>query len=209
MNTKNPMALWIARMASNIQGGRGTLSVLMEKFFSLNYGKTTLPKTVADFIIYDQQPMVAGQTSLFKGTFSVTRSNWPNGNNFVAPESEHMVIQSLRFWEADLSNATPLDEADWQPGINDAVAKNATIDIVVNGQKVITQLPLTAFLSNYLDTNIQGQTNSDVGRFYLAEPIVVLGQTSINVLINLNPGKTPATDYGIRCELEGQRFIGN
>lgn len=206
-NTKNPTMLWFNRMGS-ASGGSGTLATLMTKFFRDNYGLTSLPKTVADYAIYDQQPLAAGVTRMFQGTYSPARSNWPNGNNFIAAESEHMVIQSIKAYDCVEALLT-IDEGDWQPGISDAIAKNATFDATINGQRVLTGIPLTVFDPNAVDTAFTGATNEDRGRFYLMEPLVVLGQTGIQINVNLNAGKTPTTNYNVRFELEGQRFIGN
>lgn len=206
-NTKNPTQLWFIRMA-NAKRGVGTLADIMQRFFEVNQGLTNLPKTVADYAIYDQQPLAAGVTRLFQGAFTAARSNWPNGNNFIAAESEHMIVQSIKAYQCVEAAAT-IDEGDWQPGIADDVAKNATFDATINGQRVLTGIPLTVFDSNALTTSDAGLTNEDRGRFYLMEPLVILGQTGIQININLNPGKTPTTNYNVRFELEGQRFIGN
>jgi hypothetical protein len=206
-NTKNPTIVWLNRMAT-AKDGQGTLAALMTKYFRDNYGFTSLPKTVADYAIYDQQPLAAGVTRLFQGTYSPARSNWPNGNNFIAAESEHMIIQSIKAYDCIEALAT-IDSGDWQPGISDAIAKNATFDATINGQRVLTGIPLTVFDSNASGASFSGATNDDRGRFYLMEPLVVLGQTGIQININLNAGKTPTQNYNIRFELEGQRFIGN
>jgi hypothetical protein len=206
-NTKNPTMLWFQRMAS-ASGGQGTLASLMQKFFRDNYALTSLPKTVADYVIYDQQPLAAGVTRLFQGQFNAQRSNWPNGNNFIAAESEHMIVQSIKAYDCVQALAT-IDQGDWQPGISDAKAKNATFDVTINGQRVLSAIPLTVFDPNAVDTAFTGATNEDRGRFYLMEPLVILGQTGPQININLNSGVTPTQNYNIRFELEGQRFIGN
>lgn len=205
-NSKNPTALWFDRMARASQGG-GTLAALMQKFFRDNYGQTSLPKTVADYSIYDQQIVNPGLTPLFQGQFTPERSNWPNGNNFIAAESEHMVVQSIRAYQG--TRDTLLDEIDWQPGISDEVLKNGVFDATINGQRVLTGIPLTVFDNNALSTSEAGLTDENRGTYFLMEPLVVLGQTGIQINVRLNPGKTIPTGLAIRLELEGQRFIGN
>lgn len=207
-NTKNPTYLWLQRMNTPPKNGMGTLAASMVNFFRENYGMSSLPKVVADFSIYDQQPVAAGTTRLFQGSYTPQRSNWPNGNNFIAAESEHMVVQSLRVWSA--VSSSNLDEVPWEIGVNDAKLKNATFDATINGVRVLTGIPLTAFDSGYMeDTVTAGRTDEDRGRFYLMEPLVILGQTGININLNLNTGVAPTANSKIRVELEGQRFIGN
>lgn len=209
-NHKNPTVLWFQRMqnASAENEGQGTLAILMQHFFAENYGKTSLPKTVADYAIYDQLPLLAGVTQFFQNQFTAARSNWPNGNNFIAAESEHMVVQSLKFFECVEPLAT-INQGNWQPGVGNAIAKNATFDATINGQRVLTGIPLTCFDPNTLSATNQGATDEDRGRFYLMEPLVILGQTGIQINVNLGAGIAPLANYNLRCVLEGQRFIGN
>jgi hypothetical protein len=212
-NDKNPTALWFARMRETMNTGNpkdpnrtGTLAYLMTNFFKANYGITDLPKTVADYAIYDQLP-VAANTQFFQGQWTTVRSNYPGGS-FNTPQSEHMIVQGLRIFEAVQAAAT-IDEADWQPGATDPFLKNAAIGITINGQRVMTQLPLTVFDNNQLSATVQGATNDNRGFYWLMEPLVVLGQTAIAIdLINASGG-TITPNLACRIELHGQRFIGN
>lgn len=209
-NPKNPTAFWFARMDAdaNLKTGdmMGSLARLMEKYFAANYGKTKLPKVVADFIIYDQLP-VATTMQFFQNQWTALRSNFPN-SSFIAPESEHMVIQGFRFMQA-VEPSTTINEADWQPGIFNKVLKNATFQVTINGIRVMTQVPLTAFDPNQLSATVQGSTDDNRGFFYLMEPLVLLGQTSINIDVSLPPLGSITTNLAMRVELHGQRFIGN
>lgn len=208
-NTKNPTALWFARMDRASKGNTGTLAEAMTRFFRANYGDISLPKTVADYQIYDQLFMVAGITQFFQGAFTVQRTNWPNNANFIAAESEHMIVQGFRAYDGVNAEAAAIDETAWQPGIRDAIAKNATFDATINGQRVLTGIPLTVFGANDLSATVAGETNEDRGFYYLMEPLIILGQTGIQINVRLNPLVTPTLNYAIRIELVGQRFIGN
>lgn len=209
-NPKNPTALWFQRMAvdgnPDPKNPMGTLALLMRQYFEKNYAKTKLPKVVADFIIYDQLPVTASM-QFFQNQWTAARSNFPN-SSFIAPESEHMIVQGFRFMQA-VQVAATINQADWQPGIFNPVLKNATFQVTINGTRVMTSIPFTAFDPNQLSATVQGSTNENRGFYYLMEPLVVLGQTSIAMDVTLPPGATITTDLALRVELHGQRFIGN
>lgn len=199
-NLKNPTALFFDRMETAGKGA-GTLAALMQKFFADNYGKTDLPKRVADFIIYDQLAAV-GATNLqfFDGAYSTARSNFPGGS-FIMPQSEHAIITAIRMCEGASATIT---STGWTYGVNDAIGKNGLLRMTNNGVTVLTDIPLTAFNPG-LVTN--GGTTDDIGIFYLMEPIVLLGQTDIRTQITFPTGPTTA-NYNQRIELHGVRFIG-
>lgn len=203
-NSKNPTALFFDRMARAKAGAPGTLVSLMTNFFKANYGLSDLPKTAADFILYDQLAVV-GLTSaqFFTGAYTTTRSNFPG--SFVLPQGEHAIITGIRF--AFGANAT-VSSTDWQPGVGDALTKQGLVSISINGQVVTTQLPLTAFDSNVLSATAQGATDENRGYFFFYEPLVLLGQQQISVNITWATAPTTAT-ANLRCELHGVRFIGN
>jgi hypothetical protein len=203
-NTKNPTALFFDRMARARAGAPGTLVSLMTNFFKANYGMSDLPKTAADFVLYDQLAVV-GQASVqfFSGAYATTRSNFPG--SFVLPQGEHAIITGLRF--AFGTNAT-VASTDWQPGVGDALTKQGLVTISINGQVVTTQLPLTTFDSNALAATAAGATDENRGYFFFYEPLVLLGQQQISV--NVTFGTAPTTaNANLRCELHGVRFIGN
>ena len=203
-NSKNPTALFFDRMARAQKGAPGTLVSLMTNFFKANYGLSDLPKTAADFVLYDQLAVV-GLTSanFFTGAYSTTRSNFPG--SFVLPQGEHAIITGLRV--AYGANAT-VAATDWQPGVSDALTKQGLMTISINGQVVTTQLPLTVFDNNALAATVQGSTDATRGYFFFYEPLVLLGQQQISC--NITWGTAPATaNSNLRVELHGVRFIGN
>ena len=204
-NMKNPAPLMIQRLLQADGGKEGLLVAALTNFFSANFGKTTLPKVAADFAIYDQLPVVGATTfEFFQGQFTTARSNFPNGS-FIMPESEHALITGIRIYTG--ANANPI-ATDWQPGANDAAVKNGKMSILINGQKVLTELPLTQFGQVQLSATAQGETDQDRGAFYFYEPLVLLGQTGINVQVQF-PAAPAVANTNLRVELIGVRFIGN
>lgn len=204
INTKNPTALFFDRMARARKGAPGTLVSLMTNFFQANYGLSDLPKTAADFVLYDQLAVV-GLTSanFFSGAYSVARSNFPG--SFVLPQGEHAIITGIKLLSG--ANAT-VTATDWQPGVGDALTKQGLITISINGQIVTTQLPITVFDPNALSATAAGNTSENRGYFYFYEPLVLLGQQQISV--NVTWGTAPTTaNQNLRVELHGVRFIGN
>jgi hypothetical protein len=203
-NTKNPTALFFARMQKASKNNPGTLVSLMTNFFRANYGDLTIPKTAADFILYDQLRAVGStQLNFFNGAFATTRSNFPG--QFILPQSEHAIIMGLRIMDG--TNAT-VDATGWQPGVADAAAKNAQINIAINGQIVVTSLPLTGFDTNLLSATHAGETDENRGFFFLYEPLVLLGQQQITASV-VFPTASATANYNLRVELHGVRFIGN
>jgi hypothetical protein len=200
-NMKNPTALLMRRMKEAKQGV-GVFATLMVKFFMDNFGKTSLPKRVADFAIYDQLAAV-GQTVLlfFSGTYTAARSNFPGGS-FTLPDSEHAIITGIRMYQgaAATITATP-----WTPGIStDVAALNGILSIRINGETVVTSLPLAVFQPGQI---ANGGTNEDVGYFYFTEPLVLLGQNQIEAQVQF-PAAPATANYNLRFELHGVRFIG-
>lgn len=204
-NLKNPAPLMIQRLLNAEGNKEGLLVSAMTNFFKANYGKTTLPKVAADFAIFDQLAAV-GQTQLnfFTGQWTQTRTNFPNGS-FTMPESEHALILGVKIYTGA---AVSIIATDWQPGANDAAIKNGKLDIVINGQKVVTELPLTQFGQNQLSATAQGETDQDRGTFYFYEPLVLLGQTSMIASVQF-PAAPATANINLRVELVGVRFIGN
>jgi hypothetical protein len=208
-NFKNPTALLMQRMAAAGKGA-GSMAALMQKYFADNYGKTDLPKRVADFIIFDQIKVGASTTAqFFQGTWSANRTNFPGGS-FSMPQSEHAIITGLRVLDA--STAGNIETSQWNYGVRTSQFLNGELQVTSNGETVITQLPLTAFQSN-VNANVAagtasaaGETDSDAGFFYLIEPIVLLGQTDIKTNLLLKTAAS-ANDC-LRVELHGIRFIG-
>lgn len=204
-NTKNPTALFFQRMAKATKQQPGSLVSLMTNFFRANYGDITIPKTAADFILYDQLAVV-GQTQVtfFDGQWTAARSNFPSGS-FLLPQSEHAIILGLRVYVG--ANAT-VSSSDWQPGIGDALAKQGNFSVLINGQVVLTSIPGTAFDSNALSATAAGETDENRGFYYLYEPLVLLGQNAITIQAKWNTAPTTA-NLNMRVELHGVRFIGN
>jgi len=203
-NSKNPTALFFDRMARAKAGAPGTLVSLMTNFFKANYGLSDLPKTAADFILYDQLAVVGlTSASFFTGAYATTRSNFPG--SFVLPQGEHAIITGIKFLFG--ANAT-VASTNWEPGVGDALTKQGLVSISINGQVVTTQLPLTAFDSNALSATAAGATDENRGYFFFYEPLVLLGQQQIALNITWNAAPTTA-NANLRCELHGVRFIGN
>jgi len=203
-NSKNPTALFFDRMARAKAGAPGTLVSLMTNFFKANYGLSDLPKTAADFILYDQLSVVGlTSASFFTGAYTTTRSNFPG--SFVLPQGEHAIITGIKFMFG--ANAT-VSSTDWQPGVGDALTKQGLVSISINGQVVTTQLPLTAFDNNVLSATVQGSADENRGYFFFYEPLVLLGQQQIALNITWNAAPSTA-NANLRCELHGVRFIGN
>ena len=211
-NLKNPTALLMQRMAAAGKGA-GSMATLMQKFFADNYGKTDLPKRVADFVIYDQVAVGASTTAqFFQGTPSTTRTNFPGGS-FIMPQSEHAIITGIRFCQGN--NAT-LTSTQWSYGVYTAAFLNGEVTVTSNGETILTQLPMTAFQSNQNQNitaaaspgapSIAGITNDDAGMFYLMEPLVLLGQTDIKTNVLLK--SAASANDNLRIELHGIRFIG-
>lgn len=208
-NTKNPTALLMQRMAAAGKGA-GSMAALMQKYFADNYGKTDLPKRVADFIIYDQLKVGATTSAqFFQGTWAATRTNFPGGS-FSMPQSEHAIITGIRLLDA--STAGTVDTSQWNYGVRTASLLNGELTVTSNGETIITQLPLTAFQSN-VGTNAAagtassvGETDDNAGFFYLMEPLVLLGQTDIKS--NLLLKNAASANDCLRVELHGIRFIG-
>jgi len=203
-NTKNPTALLFSRMAKATKGNPGTLVSLMTNFFRANYGEMTLPKTAADFVLYDQLAIV-GQTQVnfFQGSYAPNRSNFPG--QFILPQSEHAIILGVRVLMG--ANAS-VPATDWQPGAGDAIGKQGLMNISINGQIVLTQMPLTAFDSNALSATAAGETDENRGFFFFYEPLVLLGQQQITSQIQWT-GAPATPNLNMRLELHGVRFIGN
>lgn len=208
-NLKNPTALLMQRMATAGKGA-GSMAALMQKYFADNYGKTDLPKRVADFVIFDQLKVGASTTAqFFQGTWSANRTNFPGGS-FSMPQSEHAIITGIRLLDA--STATGVETSQWNYGVRTSTLLNGELNVTSNGETIITQLPLTAFQSNVNANAVAGtassagETDADAGIFYLMEPLVLLGQTDIktNLLLKTAAG---ANDC-LRVELHGIRFIG-
>lgn len=206
-NTKNPTALWFQRMNAARKGNPGELARLMTNFFKSNYADVSaqLPKTVADFMIFDQLVAV-GNSNLkyFSGAYSNTRSNMPAGN-FQLPQSEHAIITGFKVLTG--AGAT-VQATDWVAGVIDPIIKNGTMSCNINGQTVLTQLPFTAFDSSALSATVAGLTDPNRGYFYFYEPLVWLGQTSLTIETNFQSAVATA-NMNLRIELLGTRFIGN
>jgi hypothetical protein len=208
-NFKNPTALLMQRMAAAGKGA-GSMAALMQKYFADNYGKTDLPKRVADFVIFDQLKVGASTTAqFFQGTWSSARTNFPGGS-FSMPQSEHAIITGLRLLDA--STAGNVETSQWNYGVRTSALLNGELTVTSNGETIITQLPLTAFQSN-VNANVAagtasaaGETDNDAGFFYLMEPLVLLGQTDIKTNLLLKTAAS-ANDC-LRVELHGIRFIG-
>jgi hypothetical protein len=208
-NFKNPTALLMQRMASAGKGS-GSMATLMQKYFLDNYGKTDLPKRVADFIIYDQVKVGATTSAqFFQGTWTAARTNFPGGS-FSMPQSEHAIITGFRVLDATTAGA--VETSQWNYGVRTAALLNGQLQVTSNGETVITQLPLTAFQSNVGanaaagTASAVGETDDNAGFFWLMEPIVLLGQTDIKTnLLLLNAA---AANDCLRIELHGIRFIG-
>lgn len=208
-NTKNPTALLMQRMAAAGKGA-GSMAALMQKYFADNYGKTDLPKRVADFIIYDQLKVGATTSAqFFQGTWAATRTNFPGGS-FSMPQSEHAIITGIRVLDA--TTAGTVDTSQWNYGVRTAALLNGELTVTSNGETIITQLPLTAFQSNVGanaaagTASTAGETDDNAGFFYLMEPLVLLGQTDIKS--NLLLKNAAAANDCLRVELHGIRFIG-
>jgi len=212
-NTKNPTALLMQRMAAAGKGS-GSMATLMQKFFLDNYGKTDLPKRVADFVIFDQIKVGTGTTAqFFQGTWSSARTNFPGGS-FSMPQSEHAIITGFRVLDAITTGN--VETSQWRYGVYDAAFLNGELTVTSNGETVITQLPLTAFQSNVGVAvtpaaapgaiSPAGETDDNAGFFYLMEPIVLLGQTDIKTNLLLKNAGT--ANSCLRIELHGIRFIG-
>lgn len=208
-NYKNPTALLMQRMAMAGKGS-GSMAALMQKYFADNYGKTDLPKRVADFVIYDQIKVGAATSAqFFQGTWSATRTNFPGGS-FSMPQSEHAIITGLRILDA--STAGNVETSQWNYGVRTSAFLNGELQVTSNGETVLTQLPLTAFQSNVganlaaANPSAAGETDDNAGFFYLMEPIVLLGQTDIKT--NLLLKTAAAANDCLRIELHGIRFIG-
>lgn len=208
-NTKNPTALLMQRMAAAGKGA-GSMAALMQKYFADNYGKTDLPKRVADFIIYDQLKVGATTSAqFFQGTWAATRTNFPGGS-FSMPQSEHAIITGIRVLDAVTTGN--VDTSQWNYGVRTAALLNGELTVTSNGETIITQLPLTAFQSNVSANaaagvaSTSGETDDNAGFFYLMEPLVLLGQTDIKS--NLLLKNAAATNDCLRVELHGIRFIG-
>jgi hypothetical protein len=205
-NTKNPPALFFTRMAQASKERPGTLVSLMTNFFMANYGKQSLPKTAADFCLYDQQAVAAlTSVNFFDGQFTTVRTNFP-GSSFVIPESEHTIVTAIRVCEG--VNAA-VQSTVWHPGAQSAAVKNALFNFSINGQKVLTNLPGTVFDSNLDSVTNAGQTDENVGFFFLYEPLVILGQTQLVTNVAFAAGSLPIANTNLRIELHGVRFIGN
>lgn len=203
-NTKNPTALFFARMQKASKGNPGTLVSLMTNFFKANYGDLTLPKTAADFILYDQLAVVGTtQANFFQDAYTTNRSNFPG--QFILPQSEHAIILGLRVYDG--ANAS-VPATEWQPGVGDALTKAGLMSVSINGQVVLTQLPLTAFDTNKLSATASGETDENRGYFFFYEPLVLLGQQQIAVQVRWLTAPTTA-NQNLRVELHGVRFIGN
>jgi hypothetical protein len=209
-NYKNPTALLMQRMAAAGKGA-GSMASLMQKYFANNYGKTDLPKRVADFIIFDQVAVGANTTAqFFQGTPTTTRTNFPGGS-FIMPASEHAIITGIRFLQGN--NAT-LTSTQWSAGCYTPAFLNGQVTITSNGETVITSLPLTAFQSNTNQNlaagaaapSIAGETDDNAGMFWLMEPLVLLGQTDIKTTVTLQSAASASDN--LRMELHGIRFIG-
>ncbi len=203
-NTKNPTALLFSRMAKATKEQPGTLVSLMTNFFKANYGEMTLPKTAADFILYDQLPVVGlTNAAYFQDAFTTARSNFPG--SFILPQSEHAIILGMRLMDG--ANAA-IQSTDWNPGVGDALTKQGLMNISINGQVVLSQLPLTAFDTNKLSATAAGETDENRGFFFFYEPLVLLGQNQIAVQIKWATAIATAVQ-NLRVELHGVRFIGN
>lgn len=203
-NSKNPTALFFNRMANARKGQSGALVDLMTNYFQANYGKTDLPKTAGDFVIFDQVALGGtSTTNYFDGQYTTARSNFPGGS-FIAPQSEHMIIMGIRIMDG--AGAT-INAIDWQPGVRDAAAKNAQMKVLMNGQVVSTAIPLTVFDPNQLAATVAGSTDENRGFFFFTEPLVLLGQTQLQ--IQVQTFSAPAANYSLRIELHGIRFFGN
>lgn len=204
-NSKNPTALMLMRLERAKEGQEGILVRGLKNFFKANFGATTLPKVAADAILYDQLRTVgATNLSFFNGAFTPQRSNFPGGS-FQLPQSEHMLILGLKIYDGA---AATVEQTNWQPGVSDALVKNGNIDVLVNGQKVITAVPMTAFDTNATSATTAGRTDENRGFYYLTEPIALLGQTTLNINLALLTA-TATANYNLRVELHGIRFIGS
>ena len=210
-NFKNPTALLMQRMAAAGKGA-GSMAALMQKYFADNYGKTDLPKRVADFIIFDQiKTGTATSAQFFQGTWSATRTNFPGGS-FSMPQSEHAIITGIRVLDAITTGN--VETSQWRYGVYDSAYLNAELQVTSNGETVLTQLPLTAFQTQVSQNlaagaaapSTSGETDNDAGFFYLMEPIVLLGQTDIKTNLLLKAAGT--ANSCLRIELHGIRFIG-
>lgn len=206
INNKINTALLFKRLAEAQPNQPGELVKIMTNFFRANGGKSDMPKTVADFVLYDQLAIVNKQNvNFFNGQWTADRSNFPAGN-FQLPEGENAIILGFKVMTG--ANAT-VAATDWQPGVGDALAKQGTLLTQVNGTTVSTGLPLTAFDPSALSATQAGATDDNRGFFSFYEPIVLLGQTSINISAQWPVAAPTTANLNMRIELHGIRFIGS
>lgn len=205
VNNKIPTPLLFNRLGMAKPGQEGELVGLLRNYFAANGGKSDMPKTVSDFILYDQLAIVGNKAvNFFAGTYSEARSNFPG--SFQLPQGENALILGYKVMVG--ANAT-VAATDWQPGVGDALTKQGYFTTTINGQVVNTAIPFTGFDFNTLSATASGATDDNRGFYSLYEPLVLMGQQQIAITAQW-PVAPPATaNLNMRIELHGIRFIGS
>jgi len=161
-----------------------------EKFWRGIGAKISQEKSVAQVSRYDSLAVAAGVNTFFDQNPVAFDSNM---NNFTPPQTEHLLITRLRFFEG--VNAA-INATVWGQGATTAVAQNAQITIINNGIRVFTR---------YSGVDFMQLTTRDSATIELEEPIAWIGQTDLEVQINIIGA--PAANTNFRIEVIGIGYV--
>jgi hypothetical protein len=127
-------------------------------------------KTFGDRLLYDSKVTTGLTSQTFFGS-----SPTANGSNVPSSglaENEALIVTEIRYYTG--ANAT-LNSTDWELGISDALTKNGSFNLVVNGVVKLRSVPF-AYFEDYAANG-----NDNAGRLTLSQPVVIPPQQTIEI----------------------------
>ncbi len=186
---------------------KNTLPFLLEKFqnphewqdalrtwLHANKVEVSIEKVLMDMVLFHEIQYVAGQTQykFFQGSVAATANSITNVvGSFARNQGEAFIIVGIRVMTG--VNAS-LAATAWTYGATDATVQNATYDYINNTTQVLRNMPCT--------TSNPNLTTDDEGIHWLSEPLLWVGNTPIQLNLNLLNGLAVA-NTNIRFELIG------
>ena len=154
-------------------------------------------KTIAQVNYYHQQAVTQDVVQFFNNNYTAALTNI-EGNSFVRPESEHVVIYAIRV-SSNVGGASP-DGVFYTPGIlGNGPLDNAVISINNNKVTDLNVYPMGEALDNL--------TTKDQGLILLDEPIIWAGQTTLILSLKKLTALAYTTNTNVRFSLIGIGLI--
>lgn len=150
-------------------------------------------KTLAMFCA-DSKALI---TNLSSVTLPYGSTNSLGASNGQYPASEHFLIFGIRVLTG--TGADPATTA-YTAGVTDGSTQGSLLNINNNGTTVIKDMPLSLFPQS------TGTADTNAGYITLVEPILWLGQTTLQVILN-QPNPTAVATSNIDVQLIGLKLI--